>query len=231
MLPNLNIWYQLIQNIDACNDSVRFLVRANTESEWIYGQYIIWYIYVALLSIFLMYPISVVVWLRSGSSFDASLLFQMYHISWVIIGIRFILNHIIIWMHLSKYDQWNSRLPWNQQTPLGYVAEMCFHLFCCTTYCLSVSLIVLFISVTLYQRAFYEMFKYSSDQIEPSDAHMKTNICQMVKFHIFAKEFVTFIMSQIEITVNNNIFISTIVVHSSNQLKLLVLSSQPWCFV
>lgn len=154
-------------------------MRANNDTKRFFNYYMKYYIGGSIVSVIGMTAISLLVWFQSGSSFDLALLFHLFPVTWDIWD---------IWMRTFWYVDDDFRLPWNQQTLFGYIAELCFHEFYVVTYCMTASLILLFVCVTLHHQAMCKMFEHFLDQMDESDARTKLNICQLIKLHISAKK-------------------------------------------
>lgn len=106
-------------------------------------------------------------------------------------GVCQLSQHSLIKVHLVY------SLPWNQTTPLGYLAEICFQMLCGEAYLtFNGSVILLFISMCLYHQAFYKMFQYSMRKMNqpPDEGQQDTKgvLCNFIRFHISVKEWVFF---------------------------------------
>lgn len=89
----------------------------------------------------------------------------------------------------------HNRLPWNQQTMLGYFGETCYFVIVSLCY-LSINglFMLLFISLCLHKRAFYQMFRHSIREWEASDANRNNFqfLRKLIQFHISVKRLVLF---------------------------------------
>lgn len=81
-------------------------------------------------------------------------------------------------------------LPWNQQTPIGYIAETCLSMMICEAYLfVNGSIFQLFIAFCLHHRAFYQIFQYNLFKLEriQDDGKVKEQLCKLIRFHIEIK--------------------------------------------
>lgn len=115
----------------------------------------------------------------------------------VLINLRMIdQNFIRIFFFFLKNFFSNYRLPWDQYTMKGWMAESILNFFIIASYFLSVlSLLTLFISICKYHNAFYKMFKHQliSIDAETSSRSFPNNRLTMllnetIFFHGSAKE-------------------------------------------
>lgn len=82
------------------------------------------------------------------------------------------------------------RLPWNTKTPLGYLGELLFGISICEVYMASTGVIILtFVSLCLYHRAFYRIFKFSLEKLGDSvnESDQKKLLCDLIRLHNTAK--------------------------------------------
>lgn len=83
--------------------------------------------------------------------------------------------------------------PWNQTTPIGYLAELCFHLVSAQVYLLSNGIfLLLFISICWNHRTFYIMFQHSIDGLSQTKKETdKVLLCDLIRFHMSIKKWVS----------------------------------------
>lgn len=84
-----------------------------------------------------------------------------------------------------------SRLPWNQMTPFGYFAEICFALITAFAYMVANGpLLLLFISMCFHHVAFYKRFQYTTEKLNSSDNifNVEQYLCELIRFRISAKK-------------------------------------------
>lgn len=82
-------------------------------------------------------------------------------------------------------------MPWNEKTFIGYICMTLFDIVAIEYYMIiSGSLLLTFISICLHHRAFYKRFRCSVYKLEKPDEHKndKEILCEMIRFHITAKE-------------------------------------------
>lgn len=97
------------------------------------------------------------------------------------------------------FDMKNNRfsLPWDQTTLWGYFSEVVSLIGVIIGYFIPIStILMLFVSMCLYHRAFYEIFEHSIDQFQQQNngespiedqCEMKS-IDDLIHFHISVKE-------------------------------------------
>lgn len=86
----------------------------------------------------------------------------------------------------------HCRLPWDTQTPLGYFNEILFSIGVCVVYLVMTGTIILtFVSLCLYHRAFYRIFPHSLRKIDNSgNGHeQKELLIELIRFHNSAKRY------------------------------------------
>lgn len=86
-----------------------------------------------------------------------------------------------------------TSFPWNQQTLLGYFAEICCSIMMGEAAGIISGLFLLFfISMCLYHHAFYHMFRNMIKKLDPNDQPLrhKQLLCELIHFHIKAKRWV-----------------------------------------
>ena len=86
----------------------------------------------------------------------------------------------------------HSSLPWDQTTLLGYFGELMVIIAILLAYFTPTNtLLILFISMCFYHRAFYEIFKHTIDQFErqtDDDKCESKSINDLIRFRISVKE-------------------------------------------
>lgn len=85
------------------------------------------------------------------------------------------------------------RLPWDQQTPLGYFGETCYFVVVSLTYLtINGTFMLLFISMCLHDYAFYQMFQHFIRKWQESDANRNgaAFLCKLIRFHVSVKKWV-----------------------------------------
>lgn len=84
--------------------------------------------------------------------------------------------------------------PWNQETYLGYFAEVLANEMFGTVYAIvNLTLLFLFVSICQHHRAFYKMMKSSIDnwcRLKNGNRHDEEFICELIRFYVPAKEYV-----------------------------------------
>lgn len=83
------------------------------------------------------------------------------------------------------------RLPWNQNTLYGYIGEILFTYFSCESYLfVNGPIVVLFVSMCLHHRAFYEMFNYSLHEMDVPNKKKndKLELWKIIQFQNLVKE-------------------------------------------
>lgn len=103
---------------------------------------------------------------------------------------QFLVDHSVLTIIFNGF-----RLPWEQHTFEGWMADVVFGSFLTTFYMITnPAFLTLFVSICEYHRAFYKMFKAKLDQIISSGKAMakakshqstiKNNIKETILFHI-----------------------------------------------
>lgn len=85
------------------------------------------------------------------------------------------------------------RLPWDQQTSLGYFGETCYFVVVSLTYLtINGTFMLLFISMCLHDYAFYQMFQHFIRKWHESDANRNgaAFLCKLIRFHVSVKKWV-----------------------------------------
>lgn len=80
--------------------------------------------------------------------------------------------------------------PWNQQTPIGYIFELILDIASAEGYWIGCgSLLLLFISINLHHRAFFEMFRHLLRDLDQFDQHKDQHLFhKLIQFHKSVKE-------------------------------------------
>lgn len=82
------------------------------------------------------------------------------------------------------------RLPWNQQTLIGYFGEICFDILTGEAFLTSGSFILFFISLCLHHQAFFDVFENLANRL--GQPNIKQNdkliLCKVIRFHILVKK-------------------------------------------
>lgn len=81
-------------------------------------------------------------------------------------------------------------LPWNQETLLGYILETVFFVVETFSYFLiNGTFLILFISLCLHNRAFYQMFQHTIREWEESNANQNDSefLCKLINFQVTVK--------------------------------------------
>lgn len=100
-----------------------------------------------------------------------------------------IFHFLFTFSNFSETNSINDRglsLPWNQNTPIGYITTMVYSISSSESYfLLNGSILLLFISMCLHHRAFYRRFEYSLDNLD--NLNQKTNsnqeFSELIDFH------------------------------------------------
>lgn len=80
------------------------------------------------------------------------------------------------------------RLPWNQDTLLGYLAEIVSIVVTDEAYLLtSGAVLLLYISMCLNHRAFYDMFQYLLKDPPNRQQNHRKLLCDVIRFHTTVK--------------------------------------------
>lgn len=90
-----------------------------------------------------------------------------------------------------------SRLPWNEETIIGYIAEILFNIMGCEVYYIANgATTLLFISMCLYNRAFLEMVQsmlhnLNNTDHKPNDRKQNDRklLCKLIEFHVSVKRY------------------------------------------
>lgn len=92
--------------------------------------------------------------------------------------------------HFVYYVKIHLRLPWNQSTLFGYLAEVFYGTFLCEVFIVATgSVLCLFMSMSWHHEAFYFMFRHSIRKLDsPVNQDNEKIVSDLVRFHIMAKE-------------------------------------------
>lgn len=94
-------------------------------------------------------------------------------------------------IYLSIEIQIHNRLPWNQQTQIGFFIEIVFTTCVGEIYLIvNGSFLLLFISICLHHQAFSKMFQYFVQKFTKDDEYQnhKDFLCHLFRFHVSVKE-------------------------------------------
>lgn len=168
------------------DESFDILVRVNNRCESIMK----WYYKISLGSYFVIIPVFALLSVLSNmnSDLDPTKLYRPYQLMWAKIVDRPD-KSIVFWLKIIQFETVIS-LPWNEKTLAGYIVEIGVSYLLCAGYFLSYGQIVmLFIAMCLFHRAFSEMFQQFLLDSNHSDENRndKMLICQLIRFHISTK--------------------------------------------
>lgn len=97
-------------------------------------------------------------------------------------------------MNLTLIQFSFSSLPWNQNTLLGYFAEIFYVFLNCQTYMFANgTVLIFFLSQCYYLRTFYKMFDYMVTRfnfLHRNHHYDKKYLCDLVYFHFTIREYV-----------------------------------------
>lgn len=80
-------------------------------------------------------------------------------------------------------------LPWNQRTPIGYFAEICFSVVVGVHFVLVNGLFLLFfVAICLHHQAFHNIVKHSFDQLHDGNGIDKQFLSNLIRFQLTIKE-------------------------------------------
>lgn len=124
--------------------------------------------------------------LKYGHS-NPNKLFRSFRLVWVNLSLNF------IFFFKQNYF---CRLPWDQNTLIGWAAETIFSFCYSVSYCLIIpSLLTFFVSICNYNHAFYEIFRHQIVNIDSAaDFHpfpidrVKKLMSKSISFHVSVKE-------------------------------------------
>lgn len=95
----------------------------------------------------------------------------------------------IFWLPFKKKKK-TYRLPWNLQTPRGYIGEILFSIGVCEAYlAFNGTILLMFVSICWHHRAFYKIFQNSLQKFDESveKQNPKKILSELVSFHNSAK--------------------------------------------
>lgn len=84
-------------------------------------------------------------------------------------------------------------LPWNQNTPIGYFAEVLYQMIAPDAFYITHgSVLLLFISICWHHKAFEQIIRHMMNQFDhlETDRNYKKSLCQIIQFHITVKKLV-----------------------------------------
>lgn len=104
------------------------------------------------------------------------------------------------------------RLPWNQETLLGYFGETCYFVVVSLSYLIiNGTFMLLFISLCLHNGAFYEMFHHFIRKWEESDENRNDVefLHKLIEFHVSTKKWdqTNWMRRQVIFNANNLVYI------------------------
>lgn len=82
-------------------------------------------------------------------------------------------------------------LPWDQQNAIGYFCKMVFDFLVGETYLIvNGGVLLLFVSISMHHRAFYNIFEHSLRQLgDPNRSRNDVELLRhLINFHILVKE-------------------------------------------
>lgn len=85
----------------------------------------------------------------------------------------------------------NHSLPYNQTTPLGYFGDVVASIAIGQGYLItSGSIMILFISICLHHRTFFNMFQHFTRKLDQSNRNQSDHecLCHLIRFHLMVKE-------------------------------------------
>lgn len=86
----------------------------------------------------------------------------------------------------SIFIKFSNSLPWDQSTPIGYFAEICYDIFVSQSYLIfNGAFLILFVSLCYHFRTFDEMNEHLIEKISDSAQMIKANrkiLCTAVDF-------------------------------------------------
>lgn len=172
-------------NLDKNADSFRFLAQANNVSEWMWKIYF-WCmicIFFGTLTIYMSFVLYC--WLTHGRIIIDHL-YRPFKVMLVILLYR--TQNLSEWIETFFCVLYS--LPWNQNTPFGYVGESSFVIASAEAFCIgNGSTFLLFISICIHHHAFYKIYKYSINKCKNNGNHCDEKLlCNLIRFHISIKE-------------------------------------------
>lgn len=109
--------------------------------------------------------------------------------------IRFKSNFREISSDTISFNSSTCSLPWSQSTIVGYFGEqLLINVMCFIYSVINGVLLLLFISICLHYRTFYEIIKHWIDEWNNENANGNTNrcdekfLCELIRFHVSAKK-------------------------------------------
>lgn len=143
----------------------------------------IWIVAVSVVSVFIC-------WFNHGH-FDAKYVYHPFRLEW-----DFWKLFRTKWDSINTHVQINRlifsyRLPWDNSTLIGFVAEICSILNCYHSYnIVNGSTMLLFISICLHHQAFFKMVQHSISKIDRNVHRQNYDqlLCELIHFHTSAKK-------------------------------------------
>ena len=88
------------------------------------------------------------------------------------------------------YLPYKAILPWNQQTPIGLLCEFMVQFAVAESYWINCgSILLLFISINLHNRAFFEMFRHLLQTLDWANERNEQHLLhELIHFHNSVKE-------------------------------------------
>lgn len=184
----------LFQNLDIEMEAHNRLIQTNNTCEgmWVIYQKLI----ESLLITMLILPVASVLsnWLIDGSLI-VDHFYRTIKTMFVFIGnqsLRFFLIHILC-SYTSSFS-----LPWDQSTVIGYFGEQILINAICFVYSvINGVLLLLFISICLHHRTFYEIIrswidKWNNGNGNRCDLDSRKLLCDLIRFHMSSKKLVKY---------------------------------------
>lgn len=98
--------------------------------------------------------------------------------------------YLIFFHYFLWFDGIDFRLPWNQRTLIGWVAEVIFSLLAVLSFFIpNFAFVTFYIAIGELYSAFLSLFCVKMDKISHTkgDSQVKHLICELINFHILAK--------------------------------------------
>ncbi|XP_031634736.1 odorant receptor 42b-like [Contarinia nasturtii] len=144
-------------------DHFRYLVAANTKSEWVWSFFFKFAVFGYLVNNVSMCAFPAILCWKRGQGFDVKYLYHPFKVL----------------------------LPWKQSTLFGYLAEVFYGTFLCEVFIVATgSVLCLFMSMSWHHEAFLYIFRHSTRKLEliRDEKHANDIVCNLVRFHIVVKE-------------------------------------------
>lgn len=81
--------------------------------------------------------------------------------------------------------KYHFSLPWNQTTAMGFIGEACFSTIVGVIFMLfNGMLLLLYVSMCLQHKAFYERFRHSLEKLDRPDKNRNNQefLCELIQF-------------------------------------------------